>query len=146
MSYSDTGAFLGGSAVFERPVSSQLQLASEIERGFPSASLDVVLRTLQSEAIPHSAIYAVVGSSRTLQRKRQQHTRLTREESDRLARLARLAVRAGEALGSAENGRNWLGRPNRALDGRKPLELLATDAGSVLVEDVLVRIEHGILA
>ncbi len=142
----DTVEFLGGSNVFGRAVSSDLELANEVARGFPSGSLDVVLRTLQSDAIPQASIYAVIGSARTLQRKRQRRTRLTRDESDRLARLARLAVRAGEALGSSEKGQRWLGKPNRALDGMRPLDLLASDTGSVLVEDVLARIEHGVFA
>jgi putative toxin-antitoxin system antitoxin component (TIGR02293 family) len=140
----DTVAFLGGANVFGRAVATELELAREVARGFPSGSLDVVLRALQSEAIPQSSIYAVVGTARTLQRKRQRNTRLSHDESDRLARLARLAVRAGEALGSSEKGQRWLGKPNRALDGMRPLDLLTSDTGAVLVEDVLGRIEHGV--
>jgi len=146
MTTADTVAFLGGTEVFGRSVVSPLDLAAEVVRGFPSASLDRVLQRLQSEAIPQSSIYAVVGTSRTLQRKRQQRALLSRDESDRLARLARVAVRAGEALGSIEKGHRWLGKTNRALDGQRPLDLLASDAGTRLVEDELGRIEHGVFA
>ncbi len=139
----DTIAFLGGTEVFGRSVTSELDLAAEVERGFPSASLDRVLATLQSEAIPQAWIYALVGTSRTLQRKRQQRALLSRDESDRLARLARVAVRAGAALGSTGRGYRWLAKANRGLDGQRPLDLLATDAGARLVEAVLGRIEHG---
>jgi putative toxin-antitoxin system antitoxin component (TIGR02293 family) len=142
----DTVEFLGGAKVFGRALGSELELAQEVARGFPVGSLDAVLRTLQSEAISQSAIYAVVGTARTLQRKRQQNGRLSHDESDRLARLARLAVRAGEALGSAEKAQRWLGKPNRALNGMRPLDLLSSDTGAVLVEDVLGRVEHGVAA
>jgi putative toxin-antitoxin system antitoxin component (TIGR02293 family) len=142
----ETVAFLGGEKVFGRPVVSDLELADVIVHGFPSASLDFVLLTLQSEMISQTSIYEMVGSVRTLQRKRQQQTPLSREESDRLTRLARVAVRAAEALGSSDKGHRWLGKPNRALDGKRPMDLLATEVGARLVEDVLGRIEHGVFS
>ncbi len=40
----------------------------------------------------------------------------------------------------------WLGKANRSLDGQRPLDLLASDAGTRLVENVLGRIEHGVFA
>jgi len=91
------------------------------------------------------AVYAIVGSERTLQRKQKSRERLSAAESDRLARLARIAVRAGEALGSQEKANRWLVTPNRALGGQTPIELVHTDTGTVLVEDVLDRIEHGVI-
>lgn len=146
MTAADTVAFLGGSEVFGRAVVSELELAAEVARGFPSASLDLVLLRLQSESIPQASIYALVGSARTLQRKRQRRAQLSRDESDRLARLARVAVRAAEAMGSSEKGQRWLGKANRSLDGLRPLDLLASDVGTRLVEQALGRIEHGVFA
>ena len=64
----------------------------------------------------------------------------------RLARLARVAVRAAEALGSTGKGHRWLAGANRALDGRRPLDMLATEDGAGQVTDVLARIEHGVMA
>jgi putative toxin-antitoxin system antitoxin component (TIGR02293 family) len=61
-----------------------------------------------------------------------------------LARLARLLVRAEEALGDREKAHRWLSTPNRALGGRRPLTLLDNDAGALAVERVLGRIEHGV--
>jgi len=86
------------------------------------------------------AICAASGS----QRQRQQRALLSRDESDRLAPRARVAVLDGEALSSIERGDRWLGKANRALDGQRPLDLLATDAGTRLVEDVLGHVEHGV--
>jgi len=39
---------------------------------------------------------------------------------------------------------SWLHTANRSLGGRKPLELVRTDAGAELVVDVLGRLEHGV--
>ena len=79
---------------------------------------------------------------RTAERRRAQGA-LTSTESDRLARVARVTLRAVEALGGAREARTWLMRPNRALCGARPLELLATDAGAQCVTEELGRIEYG---
>jgi putative toxin-antitoxin system antitoxin component (TIGR02293 family) len=85
-----------------------------------------------------------VGSARTLQRKRAARGRLSSDESDRLARLARILAQAVLAFGSQDKARRWLVKPNRALSGRTPLGLLDSDAGTLAVERVLGRIEHGV--
>jgi putative toxin-antitoxin system antitoxin component (TIGR02293 family) len=79
---------------------------------------------------------------RTLAR-RKQAQRLSPGESDRLVRLARIAAHAAEVLGSDEKAGHWLHRPNRALGGETPLELVDTEIGAREVEAVLGRIEHG---
>jgi putative toxin-antitoxin system antitoxin component (TIGR02293 family) len=45
---------------------------------------------------------------------------------------------------SPEVAARWLRRPNRALGGERPLDLLTSDAGARVVEQVLGRIEHGV--
>jgi putative toxin-antitoxin system antitoxin component (TIGR02293 family) len=80
---------------------------------------------------------------RTLARRKQEH-RLRPAESDRLFRLARVAARAAEVLGSDSKASRWLHTPNRALGSEPPLALLDTDLGARQVEDVLGRIEHGV--
>lgn len=81
-------------------------------------------------------------NERTAQRRREQGA-LTAEESDRLARVARVTQRAIEAFGDPDRAKAWLARPNRALQGLPPLDLLGTDAGAECVADELGRIEHG---
>ncbi len=81
-------------------------------------------------------------NERTAQRRKEQGV-FTADESDRLARVARVTHRAVEALGNEEQAREWLRRPNRALGGAAPLDLLGTDAGSESVTEELGRIEFG---
>lgn len=81
-------------------------------------------------------------NERTAQRRKEQGV-LSAEESDRVARMARVTQRAIEAFGDQVQAREWLTRPNRALQGFAPLGLLVTDAGAALVTDELGRIEHG---
>ena len=66
------------------------------------------------------------------------------DESERVDRLARIALRATNVLGSAELAQRWLETPNGGLNGRRPLELLASDEETRLVEDILTRIEYGV--
>jgi putative toxin-antitoxin system antitoxin component (TIGR02293 family) len=66
--------------------------------------------------------------------------------SDRLFRVARIAARAEEVFESETAAREWLKRPNRALSGTAPIDLLDTDAGSIQVSDLLGRIEYGVFS
>ena len=84
----------------------------------------------------------IESNERTAQRRREQGT-LTAEESDRIARIARVTQRAIEAFGDKAQARAWIKRPNRTLQGFAPLGLLSTDAGATLVTDELGRIEYG---
>lgn len=84
----------------------------------------------------------VIGNARTAQRRKEQGA-LTEEESDRLARIARVTRRAVEAFGDGRRAKAWLLREGRVFGGRAPIELLATDAGAEAVTDELGRIESG---
>lgn len=137
---------LGGRKALHRKVGSEMEMALMVRKGLPSAALDHMLAELTPEAGTQADVYGVVGSARTLQRKRTARKPLSPEESDRLARLARILVHAEDTLGSPEKARRWLGKPNLALGDAKPLSLLDSDAGALAVEQVLGRIQHGIFS
>ena len=42
--------------------------------------------------------------------------------------------------------RRWLRKPKKALSGETPLAYLATEEGARVVEEMLHRIDHGLLA
>ncbi len=113
-----------------------------IEHGFETR----VIKTLADwSALPQSFYIAAVGLSKaTLTRQARARQRLSAIASDRVFRIARIMVRAEEVFEDVDIARDWLNRPNQALGGKKPLELLSTDAGTESVEDVLGRIEDGV--
>ncbi len=82
---------------------------------------------------------------RTLARRRQTR-KLDADESDRLYRIARVAAQAFAVFGTEDRAATWLRRPNRALNGEVPLHLLDTDVGARQIEDILGRIEHGVVS
>lgn len=135
---------LGGRSVLGTKVESEHDLIEVIRAGIPARALDRVFEEFAAYAGIQADLYRAVGSARTLQRKRKEHLTLSADESDRLARLARLIARAETALGDEDRARRWLAKPNRALGGVRPLSLLDSDAGTLTVERVLGRIEHGI--
>ena len=77
--------------------------------------------------------------------RRRETGRFSVEESDRLARLLRFVEKASAFFEFDKRAMNaWLESPARALDGRRPVDLLINDAGVVQVESLLGRLEHGV--
>jgi len=94
------------------------------------------------QASPPQLMRVIEINERTAQRRKEQGT-LTSEESDRLARVARVTRRAVEAFGDEAQALAWLRRANRTFGGSAPLDLLGSDGGAELVADELGRIEYG---
>jgi putative toxin-antitoxin system antitoxin component (TIGR02293 family) len=132
---------LGGRKALGRTVRSELDLADAIHEGLAIGALEHVL---EAEDLEPVEAYALIGSRRTLLRKKQEGRDLSPGESDRLARVVRVIARTEEALGDRERAHRWLRSENRALGGRRPIDLLDSDTGARMVERVLGRLEHGV--
>jgi putative toxin-antitoxin system antitoxin component (TIGR02293 family) len=91
-------------------------------------------------------IYAIVMPRRTLTHRRAKREALSREESDRVVRVARIAALAEEVFADEDRAWRWLRAVKRQFQGRTPLQLLATEAGARLVEELLYRIDNGMAA
>ena len=133
-------AELGGDRVLGRTLRSDTELRSAIREGFPQ---EVVGSVMTSAGLTLKELSAALDlSPRSLQRRRHQG-RLARYESDRLYRLARIVALAKQFIGDEKTAGRWLKRPNRALGGNIPLELIDTELGARAVENVLGRIAFG---
>ena len=133
-------AELGGERVFRRTLRTDSDLQSAIREGFPQK---VVGSVMDSAGLTLKELSAMLDlSSRSLQRRRRQG-RLARYESDRLYRLARIVALAKQCIGDEKIAVRWLKKPNRALAGNVPLELMDTELGARNVENVLGRIAFG---
>ncbi|HEX2078439.1 MAG TPA: antitoxin Xre/MbcA/ParS toxin-binding domain-containing protein [Longimicrobium sp.] len=132
---------LGGPAVLRSEVRSDLDIAELIHQGLPLRVVDVVLA---SGLLRADELYTLVVPRRTLAHRREKQHALSPEQSDRLARVVRVMARAEEALGSPDRATHWMRKENRALAGKRPIDLLESDAGTRMVERVLGRIEHGV--
>lgn len=90
-------------------------------------------------------IYSLVVPKRTLARRTAEKQLLSAEETDRAVRLARVGKMAEQVFGSVEKAHRWLRKPKPSLEGETPLNYLASETGARVVEEMLTRIDHGIL-
>ena len=132
---------LGGRQALGRDIRSDLDLEDAVRSGLPVKAVESVVKT---GALRATELHALVIPRRTLAHRKRLSGRLSSEQSDRLTRVVRVLASAEEAIGDGARARRWLRKPNRALQGRRPLDLLASDVGARLVERVLGRIEHGL--
>src|SRR6202521_1541110 len=99
-------------------------------------------RLLQS-GLTDDEIYSLIVPRRTLTHRRARREALSRDESDRAVRLARIAALGEQVFGDSERAWRWLRATKRQFKGRSPLQLAATEAGARLVEELLYRIAAG---
>lgn len=121
------------------PPRTEQELLDIIERQLPTSSIHRLL-TL---GIARAEVDAFVIPLRTLQHRRSRREKLTVEESDRVLRMLRALSLAESVYGSRARALAWLRRPHPRLGRRTPLELLKTDAGSRIVEELLLQIDEG---
>ena len=134
-------ATLGGSRTLKRKNVTLEDLQAQLRTGLPYSALEAVASGFEIGTADLVAVLHV--PPRTLAR-RKREKRLHADESDRLFRLGRIAALAEEVLGSREKATRWLHQPNRALGSATPLHQLDTELGARQVEDLLIRIAHGV--
>jgi putative toxin-antitoxin system antitoxin component (TIGR02293 family) len=115
------------------------ELLEIVEHQLPTSSINRLLAL----GITRAEVDALVIPLRTLQHRRSRREKLTMDESDRVLRMMRLLSQAESVYGSRERALAWLRRPSPRVGKRAPLELLKTDAGSRIVEELLVQIDEG---
>ncbi len=135
---------LGGEKALGGRVRGKLQLHERIEKGLPWAVASHLQRSLELTDAEFAGVLGV--SERTLSRMRGSAAALTPVASDRLYRLARLFGLASEVLEDRAHAVAWLRRPQVGLSRWVPLELIRTEAGAREVEDLLGRIEYGVIS
>ena len=114
-----------------------------IESGVPISTLTDFV---ESSGIPLKDLYDIVIPARTLKHRRERREALTRDESDKLARVVRVFDHAAKVFENTEGARLWLSRPKDRFQGRTPLEMLPTEIGGRAVENFLGQIEYGMFA
>jgi putative toxin-antitoxin system antitoxin component (TIGR02293 family) len=105
-----------------------------------------VVEGLRHSGLTDDEIYSLIVPRRTLTHRRARREALSREESDRAVRIARIAALGEQVFGDAERAWRWLRATKRQFAGRSPLQLAATEAGARLVEELLYRVDEGMAA
>jgi putative toxin-antitoxin system antitoxin component (TIGR02293 family) len=123
-------------------IRSDRDLASLVEKQLPATAVKCLVRGGLSDA----EVYQLILPRRTLAHRVAKHQPLSREESDRAVRVARITSMAEQVFGDSERAWRWLRKPKRHFDGKTPMKMLGTEAGARLVEEIVQQIDHGLLA
>lgn len=121
---------------------SEQDLAKVVESRLGRAAIDGLLRW----GLTDDEVYLLIVPRRTLTHRRARREPLSRDESDRAVRLARVLALAERVFGERERAWRWLRSPKRRFDGRSPLQFTVTEAGARLVEELLYSIDEGMAA
>lgn len=133
---------LGGPDAIGFQVVSDADMAKAVKCRFPVKVIDA----LKKAGVTDKEIGDLIIKPRTLSHRREARQRLTVEESDRAARLARVLALAEKTFANKDKANRWLHKNLRSLDGQQPIELVQTTAGTRIVEDILTRIAWGAAA
>ncbi len=114
-----------------------------VYEGLPAKMLRALLKRGE---ITMSDLARVIAPRRTLERRLKDGDRLSRGESDRLARFLPILDLCVHIFGDMAEAMDWLRSPLRVFGEVAPLDLLSTSAGSEEVNELLQRGRHGMLA
>jgi putative toxin-antitoxin system antitoxin component (TIGR02293 family) len=127
-----------------KPFLTTLHLNLEtVESGVPVATMSDFAT---ASGVPLKDLYDIVIPARTLKHRRARREPLSRDESDKFARLVRIFDHAVRVFGETPRARAWLEEPKRRFANRTPLTMLRTDIGGRLVEEFLIQIDEGMFA
>jgi putative toxin-antitoxin system antitoxin component (TIGR02293 family) len=116
---------------------------TRIESGVPTTTLSTFAA---SSGLALKDLYEVVIPARTLKHRRARREPLSRDESDKLARVVRIFDHAVRVFSDPTRARAWLDKPKKRFADRTPLTMLQTETGGRLVEEMLGQIEYGMFA
>jgi putative toxin-antitoxin system antitoxin component (TIGR02293 family) len=124
---------------------SALEMALAIQKGLPAFTLTRICQQLAMDERQMAAILGIpVATVRRLRGAPQR--RLSPAISDRVYRVADLFLLAAEVLEDEGAARHWLLSPQPGLGNRVPCDLMGNEASAREVEDLLLRVEHGVLS
>ena len=123
-------------------IRSDRDLAELVVRGLPATAIKSLVRGGLSDA----EAYRLIVPRRTLAHRVANHQPLSKDESDKAVRVARITARGEQVFGESERAWRWMRQPKRRFDGQTPIEMLATEAGARLVEEMIAQIDDGLAA
>ena len=121
-----------------------------VQQGVPANVVNLIADDMQ---ISKEKLYATVGVARaTIDRKLRERKLLSPDESERVLGMARLVGQVDTMV--RESGRPaqfdaaqwlaaWLDRPNAALGGKPPAQLMSTVDGRAMVSTVIGQMQAG---
>ena len=114
-----------------------------VARGLEWADAEFVAKEL---GVSLDRFAGLVGIPRSTFFRRQSEGRFSVPESEHIMRFARLWEAACAVFPNTGAAQSWLGRGQVGLDGSVPLDFAKSEFGARAVEDLIKRIQYGVLA
>lgn len=122
--------------------SSEQKIVRLVESGLPTR----VIKRLIDRGLKRNEVFDIIIPLRTFKHRRSRHQPLSKEESERAVRTARILARAQAVIGDENSALEWLRAPKARFEGRAPMQMLSTETGGRLVEQMLIQIDEGMFA
>jgi len=155
MTTATVASILGGEKELGQKVHGPVDFDKLIKSGLPTNVLSYIKIRFNLSDEDVARITGV--SLRTVARRRKDNitvaydrknkqARLSPIESDRIYRFARIIALAEDVFEDKAEALEWLNTAQKGLDGAIPFTMLQTDAGSREVEQLLIRIDYGVIS
>lgn len=102
------------------------------------------LNAKKATGFSHEQMSSILSVSTKTIEKYKASDRLDEKASERLLKLAEIIALGIKALGSVEILNDWLKKPLRPLEGKRPIDLMGNFYGLETVKNLLGRIEHSV--
>ncbi|MCL4437559.1 DUF2384 domain-containing protein [Patescibacteria group bacterium] len=112
-----------------------------MRKGFP---VSVISKTKKRFAVSDAELAKMAGVNiKSFRRNLMAGRRMSLVASDRIFRLIDILCLAMQVFASHKSAIWWMREPNFNLRGRKPIDLIETEAGGNKVRDILTAIIYG---
>ena len=141
---SRTIGLLGGRRLLKALPVSRAEIHETIVQGIPYSAFFYL--TDRIVVLSESDVAHVVGvSTGTLRRQKDAPKKsMPTDLASRTWLFAETLTTAMEVFGGREQAERWMSEKVMGLDGARPIDLLRTVQGATLVNEFLVRLEHGV--
>lgn len=120
----------------------ELEWAQAVRRRLPTE----IITTLLAHGLTKDEFHEIVIPLRTFKHRRSRVESLSVDESDKAVRAARVLARAEDVFANREKALSWMRKPKKRFGGETPMQMLQTEAGARLVEQMLIQIDEGMFA
>ncbi len=118
----------------------RVRFGGDCQKGLPTDSIAY----LREKGLTFSEVSEIIIAPRTLKHRKARGEQLSVEETGRVLRVARILSMADEVFGNHEKALTWLRRIDERIKDRTPLNMLHTESGGRLVENLLWQIDEGV--
>ncbi len=134
---------LGGYEVIGHTIQTEMDLYELGKKGIPKKALITLAKNIHMSTRAMANILHI--TERTLQRKKDLDL-LNESLSENSIQIAEVYSRGTDVFDTIEDFQVWINASNKALNNKKPIELLSSRYGALLVLDELGRIEYGVFS